>query len=74
MPPAVGDARALMATLEPGVDDLNRALESSDEAVERLNKVLANFEDFDQESLRRLLRQEGVLVRLKPEKGPGARP
>jgi phospholipid/cholesterol/gamma-HCH transport system substrate-binding protein len=68
VPPAVSEARALMKTVEPGADDLARALESSDEAVARLNKVLANFEGFDEEALRRLLRQEGVLVRLKPEK------
>ena len=70
LPPAVDEARALLATVKPGADDLARALESSDEAVARLNTVLANFEGFDEDALRRLLRQEGVLVRLKPEK-PG---
>lgn len=72
VPPAADEARTLMKKVQPGVDDLTRALESSDEAVERLNTVLKNFEGFDEEALRRLLRQEGVLVRLKPEKAAGA--
>ena len=74
VPPALDEARAIMKTVEPGADDLARAMESSDEVVARLNAVLANFEDFDEEALRRLLRQEGVLVRLKPEKAPGDGP
>jgi phospholipid/cholesterol/gamma-HCH transport system substrate-binding protein len=74
VPPAVDEARTIMKKVQPGVDDLTRAMESSDEAVARLNTVLANFEDFDEDALRRLLRQEGVLVRLKPEKPTGDKP
>lgn len=70
-PDAVADARRLMAEIEPGMDDLRGALEQSDEAVADLRKVLDNFSDFDEEAIRRLLREDGVLVRLKPEKKKG---
>ncbi len=76
VPALVADAQGVVDTLEPSADDLARALASSDEAVARLETILKNFENFDEEALRRLLRQEGVLVRLRPEvekKGPKAR-
>lgn len=76
VPALIADAQGVVDTLEPSADDLARALESSDEAVARLETILKNFENFDEEALRRLLRQEGVLVRLRPEveKRPRARP
>jgi phospholipid/cholesterol/gamma-HCH transport system substrate-binding protein len=68
VPEAVSDARRLMAEVEPGMDDLGRALEQSDEALQDMRKVLDNFSGFDEEALRRLLREEGVLIRLKAGK------
>ncbi|MBJ94377.1 MAG: hypothetical protein CMP23_07830 [Rickettsiales bacterium] len=59
---------ATLDQLSPGLDDLNRALEQSDEAVARLNKALTKLDGFNEESLRRLLREEGVLVRLRPQR------
>ncbi len=76
-PAAVDDLRAIMKELEPGVDDLRAALEQSDEAMADVRKILDNFEDFDEAALRKLLREDGVLVRLKapkPPKGPGPAP
>ncbi len=74
-PAAVADARRIMAEVEPGLDDLRAALEQSDEAVADLRRVLDNFGEFDEEAIRRLLREDGVLVRLKPErKKKGASP
>jgi len=58
----------MMTAIEPGADDLGRALESSDEAIARLNRLLARLEAIDQATIHRLLRQEGILVRLKEEK------
>lgn len=69
-PAAVADVRAILAELEPGMDDLRSAMEQSDEAMAGIRAILQNFETFDEEALRRLLREEGVLVRLKaPPKG-----
>jgi len=73
VPGAVDDIQQLVSKVEPGMDDLARALEQSDEAVADLRKVLDNFEGFDEEAVRRLLREEGVLVRLRPSKSK-ARP
>ena len=68
VPGAVADVRAILDQVEPGADDLSRALEQSDETVAELREVLQNLEGFDEEMLRRLLREEGVLVRLKASK------
>ncbi|MCP4870977.1 MAG: MCE family protein [Proteobacteria bacterium] len=71
-PAAVADVRRLLAELEPGVDDLRSTMEQSDEAMADIRKILDNFENFDEAALKRLLREEGVLVRLKaPPKGKG---
>lgn len=67
-PEAVAELRALMAQLEPGMDDLRAAIERSDEVVASLETVLGNVEGLDAEAVRRILREEGVLVRLKPPK------
>jgi phospholipid/cholesterol/gamma-HCH transport system substrate-binding protein len=69
-PGLVADVRRILAELEPGVDDLRGAMEQSDETMAAMRTLLQNFEDFDTDALRRLLREEGVLVRLKaPPKG-----
>ncbi len=71
-PEAMDELRAMMKELEPGMDDLRAAVEQSDEAMASLRKVLENVEALDEEAVRRLLREEGVLVRLKPP--PGTKP
>mgnify|MGYP002629418638 CR=1 FL=1 len=63
--PALADVRALLAELGPGVDDLRAAMEQSDEAMSSLRKILHNVEGLDEEAVTRILREEGVLVRLK---------
>jgi len=71
-PAAVADVRRILAELEPGMDDLRSAMEQSDEAMTDVRTILENFENFDEEALRKLLREEGVLVRLKaPPKSKG---
>ena len=53
-----------------GLDaDAALARAESDELVTRLMKGLANAESFDEATLRRLRREEGVLVRLTPQRG-----
>ncbi len=64
--PALQDVRALLDELGPGMDDLRAAMEQSDEAMASLRKVLKNVEGLDEEAVTRILREEGVLVRLKP--------
>jgi hypothetical protein len=34
---------------------------------EDLKQILTNFRDFDRWELRRLLREEGILIRLRPD-------
>ena len=69
---ALDDVPAVVASAK---DDLARALERSDELVQKLEAVADRLEGFDEETVRHLLREEGVLVRLKPlsqgeKKGP----
>jgi len=71
-----GTAQKINAALDqvqPSMDDLGRALAQSDEAVTRLMSVMAKLEKLDEAALRRLLREEGVLVRLRSQKGPGGK-
>jgi len=71
--PLLDDAQGAVDTLEPGLDDLRRALEKSDEVVAKLETVLGNIEGLDAEAVRKLLREEGVLVRLRaPPPGKAA--
>lgn len=64
VPTVVSDVQKAIDTIEPGLDDLRRAMESSDAAVKNMDAVLANWKNFTEADLRRLLREEGVLVRL----------
>ena len=50
------------------MDDLSRAMAQSDEAITGLMSVMAKLEKLDEATLRRLLREEGVLVRLRSQK------
>jgi phospholipid/cholesterol/gamma-HCH transport system substrate-binding protein len=68
VPGVVDDLQAAIDSIEPGLDDLNRAMEQSDSAAKNLDAILANWKGFDRDDLRRLLREEGVLVRLKEPK------
>jgi len=68
--PAVKDVLALLDEIGPGVDDLRSAMEQSDEAMASIRKVLENVEGLDEEAVVRILREEGVLVRLKAPPPP----
>jgi len=66
-----GTAQKLNAALDqvqPSMDDLSRAMAQSDEAITGLMSVMAKLEKLDEATLRRLLREEGVLVRLRSQK------
>ena len=65
IPAVVVDVQKALDTLEPGLDDLKRAMETSDSAMKHLDSILDNWKDFDERDLTRVLREEGVLVRLK---------
>ncbi|MCO4771324.1 MAG: MCE family protein [Deltaproteobacteria bacterium] len=67
-PDALAEVRAMIAEVQPGMDDLRAAMEQSDEAVASLRKVLSNVEGLDEAAVTRILREEGVLVRVKPPK------
>lgn len=69
--PITKDVRALLDEIGPGVDDLRRAMEESDEAMASLATILKNAEGLDEEAIVRILREEGVLVRLKAPPPPG---
>lgn len=68
VPVTASKINAAIDKISPGLDDLNRTLEQSDEALAKLTKALSKLDGLNEESLRRLLREEGVLVRLKPQR------
>ncbi|HJN78295.1 MAG TPA: MlaD family protein [Myxococcota bacterium] len=59
IPGLLDDAQATLADTRVAVRTLNDSSQS-------LAKVLSNFEDIDKWELRRLLREEGIVVRLSP--------
>jgi phospholipid/cholesterol/gamma-HCH transport system substrate-binding protein len=61
IPVAVEDARAMLA-------EARRAMELVSGSADDLKKVLSNLSEFDRDELRRLLREEGILVRLRPKR------
>ena len=70
---AVSDARAATAPLPGVVEDLRgtaadarAAAARLDGAMDQAEGVLDNLSEFDRTELRRLLREEGILVRLRP--------
>jgi ABC-type transporter Mla subunit MlaD len=68
VPVTTAKLNAAIDKVSPGLDDLGRTFAQSDEATEKLINALSKFEGFNEASLRRLLREEGVLVRLKPQR------
>lgn len=64
---AVADAREAMDKVSTLADNTNKLLDEFDGVSEDLKEILANFSEIDKWELRRLLREEGILVRLKPE-------
>jgi len=68
VPVTTGKMNAAIDKISPSLDDLNRTLSQSDEALVKLLKVLTKADKFSEEGLRRLLREEGVLVRLTPQR------
>jgi phospholipid/cholesterol/gamma-HCH transport system substrate-binding protein len=72
LPQTVADVREMVAAVKPAMDDVYAALDQSDEAVAALRKVLDNFGEFDEEAIRKLLREDGVLIRLREPRGAAA--
>ena len=69
----LGDAKAAVEPLPGLIDDGGKAVQEARDAIARLDGTLEtasgvvdNFSEFDVYELRRLLREEGILVRLRP--------
>ena len=59
LPMLLNDARA-------AVNDARALIDAMDESHELVERVLQNLEEIDKWELRRLLREEGILVRMRP--------
>ena len=68
VPVTTAKINAAIDKISPGLDGLSRTMDQSDEALAKVMKALTQLEGLNEESLRRLLREEGVLVRLKPQR------
>ena len=69
----LADAKAAVEPLPALVSDGGKAVQEARDAIARLDGTLEtasgvvdNFSEFDRYELRRLLREEGILVRLRP--------
>ncbi len=58
LPMAIDDARA-------AITDARELIASLDDSRELIDRVLQNLEEIDKWELRRLLREEGILVRMR---------
>jgi virulence factor Mce-like protein len=64
---ASAQAPALLAETRAAVADGRAMVQKLDGSTERLDQVLANLEGFDMTALRKLAREDGVLVRFREE-------
>ncbi|MCK6526004.1 MlaD family protein [Myxococcota bacterium] len=70
LPETSKEVQAMVRDLRPAVEDVARAGERADEVVAKLERVLDNLSFIDREEIVRLLREEGVLVRVRSKKYP----
>lgn len=65
LPAAVDDGRALIGDARAAVADSRRVLAAMDSRTAELQRILDNLAEIDKWELRRLLREEGIVVRLR---------
>ncbi len=63
----ISEANATLTSVRKASDDAGKMVASMDGVGEDLKQILTNFRDFDRWELRRLLREEGILIRLRPD-------
>jgi phospholipid/cholesterol/gamma-HCH transport system substrate-binding protein len=61
VPAAVDDARTTLA-------EARKAMELVNASADDLQEILGNLSAFDRDELRRLMREEGILVRIRPKR------
>ena len=61
VPDAVDDARSTLA-------EARKAMELVNASADDLQEILGNLSAFDREELQRLMREEGILVRIRPKR------
>lgn len=65
LPETLGEVRGLVGETREAIDDAHVVLEAAAGSSEDLQTLLANLSEIDKWELRRLLREEGVLIRLR---------
>ena len=60
------DLEPSVVALDASMDDVQRLLEDLRTLSPQLVNVLDNLEEIDKWELRRLLREEGILIRVRP--------
>jgi phospholipid/cholesterol/gamma-HCH transport system substrate-binding protein len=65
LPAAVDDGRALMGDARLAIADSRRLLAAMDSRTAEIQRILDNLAQIDKWELRRLLREEGIVVRLR---------
>jgi phospholipid/cholesterol/gamma-HCH transport system substrate-binding protein len=66
LPAAAHTLPLLLEDARAAVNDARALIDAMDESHELIERVLQNLEEIDKWELRRLLREEGILVRMRP--------
>ena len=66
LPGAANTIPLLLNDARAAVSDARALIDAMDESHELIERVLQNLEEIDKWELRRLLREEGILVRMRP--------
>lgn len=67
VPVAIAELRETMDNADAMVDTIDETVKQYADIDDRLRDLMAGFEGFDKWEVRRLLREEGILIRLKPD-------
>ena len=66
LPEAANTLPLLLNDARAAVNDARALIDAMDDSHELIERVLQNLEEIDKWELRRLLREEGILVRMRP--------
>lgn len=67
VPVAIAELRSTMKNADTMIDTIDDTVKQYADLDDKARELMAGFEGFDKWEVRRLLREEGILIRLKPD-------
>ena len=67
VPVAIAELRSTMKNADTMIDTIDETVKQYADLDDKARDLMAGFEGFDKWEVRRLLREEGILIRLKPD-------